>query len=334
MLVGGGFLTSVLNLWISLLEALGAKGTHWEWRKRAWQQSLETRLARLENVERAVRTTTRMCRSCRYLMEGSLSVCPSCGASMREVPRGGWMRALGLLVPMAPSVSLVLITGNVVISLVAFLKWGGGMEGGLMRLLSPPGEALYLLGAKWGPAIQAGQIWRLVTANYLHGGLVHLAFNCYALMSLGPLIEESFGARKMFVLYTVSGVAGFALSAWWHPQSLSIGASAAIYGLLAFAVVYGKFRAGPSGRALADQLMRWLLFGLVMFLFPGFDNTAHVGGVIAGALLGLCLDPLPIRTRTEDLLWSVLGGLALLATIGSFAAMALSYSENLRQISG
>ena len=203
-----------------------------------------------------------------------------------------------------------------------------------MRLLSPPNEALYLLGAKWEPAIRAGQIWRLVTANYLHGGLVHLAFNCYALMSLGPLIEESFGARKTFVLYTVSGVAGFALSSWWHPDTLSIGASGAIYGLLGFAVVYGRFRAGPSGRALAEQLMRWLLFGLVMFLFPGFDNTAHVGGVIAGALLGLCLDPLPIRTRPGDLFWSLLGGAALLATIGSFAAMALSYAENLRQISG
>jgi rhomboid protease GluP len=334
MAFGGRLATQALEAFIGLLDSLGFKGARWEWRKQAWRQSLEQRLARWENVERAVRTTTRMCRACRALVEGGASHCTVCGASMRGVPRGGVSRVLSLVAPGVPTVSTLIVSANVGMSILALLI--GGMEpgAGLFRLLSPPGETLFLLGSKWTPAILVGEAWRLVTANYLHGGLLHLLFNSYALMTLGPLIEEAFGARRLFVLYTLCGISGFVASAIMSPHVQSIGASAAIFGLLGFAIVFGRFRSGPAGRYIADQLTRWLLYGLVMFFIPGIDNYAHIGGLVPGAVLGLILDPGPPRSRARDIAVWLFFAAALLVTAASFAAMALSYDANLKAISG
>lgn len=331
MAFGGRLATQALEAWIGLLELLGARGTRWEWRKRSWRQGLEARLARWDNVERAVRTTTRMCRACRALVESGASTCPACGASMHGIPKGGVSRALQMLVPGAPSVSILLVSVNVGFSLLALLLGGTAAEASAnpLRFLSPSIELLCALGGKVTGLILAGQPWRLVTATYLHGGLLHLVFNSYALMTLGPLIEEAFGPRRFFLLYTVSGIAGFAASAWFYPGVLSIGASGAIFGLLGFAIVFGRFRSGAAGRAIADQLTRWLVYGAIMFFIPGIDSAAHVGGLLPGALLGLVLDPGAPRSRVSDLALWLLFALALVATLGSFAAMAFTYDGNM-----
>lgn len=325
----GRLLLGTLDLGLAVLSGLGARGGRWEWKKQTWRRALEERIAAWENLERGVRARTRMCRECRTLVERSASTCPACGASMSGIPKGGLARALGLAFPGALSVTTLLISANVLMSLMVLVLWGRGPEAGLSRLLSPPGEALFVLGAKWTPAILHGQIWRLVTANYLHGGLIHLAFNCYALLSLGPLIEESFGARKFFLVYTATGVCALATSALLRPHSMSIGASGALFGLLGFAVVYGRFRGGAAGRAISDQLIRYVILGVVMFLIPGIDSVAHMGGLLSGGLLGLVVEAGEPRSRGGELALRWLCAIAVVATLGSFAAMALSYGENL-----
>jgi rhomboid protease GluP len=326
-------LRSALEIVIRLLDGLGARGIRWEWKKNAWRQGLENRIAAWENLERGVRAPHRMCPACRTLVERQLRVCPACGASLRGVPGGGLPRILRLLAPGAGSVTLLLVTVNVAMSMLILASWGSGQGGGLMGLMAPPSTALYLFGAKWTPAIVAGQVWRLVTASYLHGGLLHLGFNCYALMVLGPLIEGSFGARKFFLIYSATGVAAFVTSALAHPGSLSVGASGALFGLMGFAIVFGRYRSGPSGRAIASQLTRNLLFMAVLFLIPGIDNSAHVGGLLAGALLGLIVDAGEPRTRGAALALNLSTAAAVLLTLASFLAMGLSYRGNLRAIS-
>jgi rhomboid protease GluP len=326
-------LTGGLRLAIDLLETLGARGTRWEWRKRAWEQALERRLAHWENLGRGVRTTLRMCPACRTLVERGGSTCPACGASLHGVPHGGVGRAARLLVPAAPSMSAVILTANVALAILVAMV-GSPEDGGVLGgLISPSRLTLVLLGGKWVPLIAVGEVWRLVTANYLHGGLLHLVLNGFALATLGPLIERSFGWRKFFILYTVSGISGFLVSAWWRPDVLSIGASGAIYGLLGFAVVFGRYRSGPAGRAISEQLMRWLMYGLLMFFIPNIDSAAHIGGLIPGVLLGLVLDPREPRTRAgEAWLW-VLTAAAVVVTVGSFAAMAMAYPVNVERFS-
>ena len=328
MSVWARLLTGVLEGFLWTLEALGARGSRWEWRKRAWRQAVERRIAAWENLSRGLRTRMRMCRACRTLVEGGARTCPACGASLRGVPGGGLGRMARLLLPGTGSLTIVLVSVNIALSLVAWALWGDATSSGFLGLLSPPSQALYLLGAKWTSAIASGEVWRLITASYLHAGLLHLLFNCYALMNLGPLIEESFGWRKLFLIYTVSGVLAFAASTVLKPRSLSVGASGALFGLLGFAIVFGRYRAGHVGRAISDHLIRWLLLGVVMFLIPGIDSAAHLGGLGCGAVLGLFVDPEEPRTPAGEAWLRFLTAAAILLTVGSFALMARSYAAN------
>ena len=334
MRLWGRVLSAALDGAIAVLAALGARGSRWEWKKQTWRRALQERLAAWENLERGVRSRTRMCRECRTLVQRSASVCPACGASMRGIPKGGLARLLGFALPGRTSVTTLLLSANVLMCIVALAIGGLGPQGNPLRMLSPPGEVLFLLGEKWTPAILHGQVWRLVTANYLHVGLLHLVFNGYALMSLGPLIEESFGARKFFLLYTVTGVCAFATSAALHPGVPSAGASGALFGLIGFAFVYGRLRGGAAGRAIADQLLRYIILGAVMFLIPGIDSMAHLGGLVSGALSGLFLETGEPRTRAGEMALRLATALVVLATLGSFAAMAFSYQANAAAIGG
>jgi len=328
----GRLLRAALDAALRLADALGARGARWEWKKQAWRQALENRIAAWENLERGVRARTRMCRECRTLVPRGERTCPSCGTSMSGVPSGGIGRLVTLALPGSMTVTTLLITVNIGMSLLILLVWGtGGLSAGPMRFLSPPGAALYLFGEKWSYAIFHGEAWRLVTANYLHGGLLHLLMNCYALATLGTLIEESFGARKLFLVYTVCGVCAFLTSALFSPAP-AVGASGALFGLMGFGIIYGKFRGGAAGRMVAEHLMRWLVYGAVMLFMPGIDNLAHFGGLIAGGLLGAVVPPGEPKSRAGETTLRLLAGAALLATLGSFAAMALTYGRNLEML--
>ena len=310
----GRLLRAALDLCLRLGDALGMRGARWEWKKQVWRQSLEARVAAWENLERGVRARTRMCRECRTLVQRRERTCPACGASMSGIPSGGLGRLLSVVSPAFGTATTLLISAA-----------------GPMRFLSPPWQALYVFGEKALPVVFQGEPWRLITANYLHGGLLHLLFNCYALATLGPLIEESFGARKFFVIYTVCGVFAFFLSALFS-RAPAVGASGALFGLMGFGIVYGRFRGGSVGRMVADQLLRWVIYSVFMFFMPGIDNIAHVGGLIAGGVLGLLVTPGEPKMRADEIALRVLSGGALFATLASFAAVAWTYAGHLEQL--
>jgi membrane associated rhomboid family serine protease len=332
MAILGRLLSAALDLFLRLGDALGMRGARWEWKKQVWRQALEARVAAWQNIERGVRVRMRMCRECRMLVPRRERTCPSCGASMSGVPSGGLSRLLSHLLPGSSTVTTILVTVNVGITLLILVMWGtSGPGAGPMRFLSPPGAALYLFGEKTRWGVFHGEAWRLVTANYLHGGLLHLLFNCYALTTLGPLIEGAFGARKFFVIYTVCGVFAFLASALFSPAP-AVGASGALFGLMGFGIVYGRFRGGSGGRMVAEYLMRWLLYGAFMLFMPGIDNLAHFGGLVAGGLLGLVVSPGEPKSRGGEIALRIVCGATLLVTLGSFAAMALTYGRHLEMM--
>ncbi len=325
----GRLLRAALELLFRLGDALGMRGARWKWKKQVWRQALEVKVAGWQNLERGVRVRMRMCRECRTLVPRRESRCPSCGVSMSGVPSGGVGRLVSLLFPGSGTVTTLLITVNVGITLLILLVWGtSGPGAGPMRFLSPPGVALWLFGEKARPEVFQGEAWRLVTANYLHGGLLHLLFNCYALTTLGPLVEETFGARKFFVIYTVCGVFALFVSALFSPAP-AVGASGALFGLMGFGIVYGRFHGGSVGRLVAEQLMRWLIYGAFMLFMPGIDNLAHFGGLVAGGMLGFLVSPGEPKSRGGEIALRLLASAALLVTVGSFAAMALTYGWHL-----
>ena len=160
------------------------------------------------------------------------------------------------------------------------------------------GDSLTALGANYGPAIRAGQYWRLVTSMFLHGGLLHLALNGWALFQLGALLELLMGSSRMLLIYFGSGIAGSLASAVFT-QKPSVGASGAIFGLLGALIAFLLRRRGaltPQGKSILMQLVGWAAINVFFgFSTTGIDNSAHLGGGAAGLLLGFVL-PEPRRS--------------------------------------
>jgi rhomboid protease GluP len=173
-----------------------------------------------------------------------------------------------------------------------------------VSLENPDAGSLYRWGAMFGFSVATeGQFWRLLTATFLHGGVLHLAFNMWCLAKCGPLIERLYGHAGFVLLYIASGLGGSLVSAWWHPLVVGVGASGAIFGviggLLAFLFLH---RAAIPPAVLAGLRASTLSFVGYNLLF-GFastkvDNAAHLGGLATGFVAGLVLSPAWPPTRS------------------------------------
>ena len=187
-------------------------------------------------------------------------------------------------------------------------------------------RVLIRLGAKYGPLMVAGQWWRLVTAVFLHAGLLHIVMNLWCLLDLGPAVESLFSTAKFIFFYLVAGVAGFVVSFIWGPYSVSIGASGAILGLIGV-LMGASWHHGRLGGDMRSQLWRWVFYILIFgFLFAA-DNAAHIGGLGAGLLLGYLVPEGEPRTRASENLWNALALLSVLTIAGSFALMAMQLNQ-------
>ena len=133
----------------------------------------------------------------------------------------------------------------------------------------------------------------MITAGFLHGGVLHILMNSWVMFDLGFRVEELFGTARFLVIYLVSSACGFVASTFWTPY-LSIGASAGIFGLIG-ALIADGYRGGSS--IMASMYLRWALIILVVGLLPffPFDNAAHLGGLAAGFFDRL------FRRHAEDL---------------------------------
>jgi rhomboid protease GluP len=153
-----------------------------------------------------------------------------------------------------------------------------------------PGDVLFW-GANVGPYTLSGQWWRLFTYMFLHGGLMHIAFNMWCLWDLGALSESLYGRWTFAAVYLISGLGASLASVTWNPYVMSVGASGAIFGLagaLIAAFKLGEFsvpRSSLSGPL--RSLMVFVVFNLAFGAASGVtDNAAHVGGLVTGLLLG------------------------------------------------
>ena len=187
-----------------------------------------------------------------------------------------------------------------VLTLIASDSELGVLRGGF-NILSPSTRALILFGASGSiPVFALGSWWTVLSATWLHGGLLHIFFNMYWIRQLAPAVAEMYGAGRMVIVYTISAIAGFGLTSFaaqylplpWPLSGapVTVGASAPIFGLLGALFYYGQRSGSSHVHAQAKQL------ALVMFIFgfimPGVDNYAHGGGFLGGWLAGRWLDPL------------------------------------------
>jgi rhomboid protease GluP len=142
------------------------------------------------------------------------------------------------------------------------------------------------LGVKDNNLIMQGQVWRLLTPMFLHGSILHIGFNMYALFYIGPMLERFYGRRRYLGLYVLSGFAGNVISFMFSPYQ-SLGSSTSIFGLLgAEGVLIYQNREifGNIARRALSQVVIIAVINLIIGLTPGIDNWGHIGGLIGGTL--------------------------------------------------
>jgi len=226
----------------------------------------------------------RMCPHCRAFIKTSDRVCPYCETKVgpRAIDRHQPGVILGGLIPHAHFTTTLILFINFGLFAAMVLYSLGANPNAFMNL---DADTLSNFGAKdLEKIVLYGHWWRLITAGFLHGGLMHLLMNSWVLFDLGAQVEEIYGASRLIVIYFLATVFGFYASAWWSP-ALSMGASAGLFGLIGAMIALSLKH--PMGASFRGLYIRWAIYGLLLGLLGPFfglylDNAAHVGGLIAG----------------------------------------------------
>ncbi|MDD4822707.1 MAG: rhomboid family intramembrane serine protease [Bacteroidales bacterium] len=154
-------------------------------------------------------------------------------------------------------------------------------------------DGLLSWGANYRPLVLEGECGRLLTSLFLHGGLEHLIVNMLALLFIGFFLEPVIGAWRFALSYLLTGLAGSLSSIWWHPLSVSVGASGAILGMygVAIALLLTNLLPGQLKRTSLLCFVAYVCFSLLSGLTGNIDNAAHIGGLLSGIFVGLALYP-------------------------------------------
>lgn len=166
--------------------------------------------------------------------------------------------------------------------------------------------ALVQSGAIFPPAVKAGEYWRLVSAIFIHIGLLHLAFNTWALYQLGTLFEWIFGSRRLLATFFITGICA-SIASVLFTNNIAAGASGAIFGILGALIVMIRrsrhWRSPKRAGGILQMLVFWAGINIVIgFSWEGIDNAAHIGGLVTGALMGLIPFPEPPPRPAEALI--------------------------------
>jgi rhomboid protease GluP len=259
----------------------------------------------IDGVFRRQRTGSVICTSCGVLVGVDDDRCYNC--NRRNPGLWGWAPALRSLGQDLGFVPFVMGTCVVVYGMMFVFSQGQVGTGGLFSLFSPSQEALFLFGASGSiPVFAAGRWWTVLSAGWLHGGLLHIFLNMMALRQLAPAAADLYGPGRMAIIYVAGSVAGFALSSVTAalipplviiPRMLviagsqfTVGSSASIAGLIGAILAYGHRSGSGMARTYAMQYIVMLV--IMGFLFPAIDNFAHAGGFAGGYLMARFLDPL------------------------------------------
>ena len=149
---------------------------------------------------------------------------------------------------------------------------------------------LIQMGAKVNVLINSGEIYRLLTSAFLHGGIIHIFFNMSALSIIGREVEAVYGNKRYIAIYIISALGGSVVSYLFKPNSISVGASGAIFGLLGAMLIFGLKERDKIGKQYLKNILETIVLNVIIGItIPNIDNFAHLGGLIIGALTSLIL---------------------------------------------
>ena len=255
-----------------------------------------------------------LCPNCKRLVSRSAPVCPACGL---KNPGSIWKDNILIRgISGEEGILRVILVANIVMFAISVIidPRQATLSSSPFNFLSPSNNSLFMLGSTGTiPLFQFDRWWTLISASYLHGSLLHIIFNMIALHQVGPLLLREYGPSRFIAIYTLSGIGGYLISALFGVP-FTIGASAAVCGLIGAALYYGKSRGGAYGNAIYSQIGGWavgiFLFG---FMVPGINNWGHGGGMLAGALTGYILG---YQERTREKIGHKVLGMACIVCTG------------------
>ncbi len=258
-----------------------------------------------------------LCPNCRRLISHDEPLCPYCGI---RKPGSGFKNNALVRGMAHPDLILQVIIGiNVVMYVVSliFSGRGVGVTANPFSFLSPSNNAMLLLGASGSlPIDRFGRWWSLLSANWLHGSILHIVFNMMALRNLAPFVMREFGTYRLIIIYVLGGVGSYLVS-YLAGVNFTIGASGAVCALVGAALYFGKSRGGEYGNAVYRQVSGWVMsIALFGFLLPGINNWAHGGGIAAGVGLAWAFGYLERKRESQrDKAVALLCGLGTLTVL-------------------
>jgi membrane associated rhomboid family serine protease len=230
--------------------------------------------------------------------------CPECARQRTRVRTGP------ALAPSVPYVTYALVAANVVAFLAQVMTGGGGLR-------ARSGE-VYEEGALFGPLVDAGEWWRMLTAGFLHADPMHLLLNMIGVYFLGQLLEPALGAARFAVLYIASLLAGSFGALLLSPDAVTIGASGAVFGLLGAAFVIMRQRGIDPMQTFVGPIL--ILNVIITFAFSGSISVGgHLGGLVGGVLCALVIGVSEHRRSRAGAIAGCLA-IAALAAVGGIAA--------------
>ena len=297
----------------------------WQWRLERWKNVLRGFFGGGEQQQ----PRPKLCPSCGTLVGIHASKCHVCGTNL-HFSLAAITKSLSISFGERAPVTTALLVSNILMFGVTYLAMIAEHQASGLRILwGMSSEALIRLGASFPYFIFVQhEWWRLITAMFLHGGLIHIGFNMMVLWDFGPPLEELYGSAKFFVFYIVCGAFGYLVSAFLG--HFSIGASGAILGLVGLLLAVTTKRGGAYMRQLRSHLVGWLVFLFVLgFVMPVIDNSAHLGGLALGFVIGKVAADRQPTTPGEQKLAQTLALLTFLVVVASFVLMFLHYRDPL-----
>jgi rhomboid protease GluP len=260
-----------------------------------------------------------MCPNCRAFVTTSDKVCPYCEVRLGPPPRVRMNQGniLGGLIPQVRFTTVMILLINTALYVADALSAqpllrAAGASFPWNAVIQLPDGGLALVG-------DSHQLWRLVTAGFLHGGIMHILMNSWVLFDLGAEVEQLYGTSRLIVFYFFSTVTGFLLSSTMGHQA--VGSSAGIFGLIGAMLAFGVTDKSALGSSVKALYSRWLIFALVMSFIPGVDYYAHIGGVAGGFVAGYLASTPRARLMWKEPLIRGLAAASLALTAGAFAMM-------------
>jgi rhomboid protease GluP len=248
-----------------------------------------------------------------------------------EPPSDGGRTGVAILRP-------ILITWIVLaLNILVFVA----MVAGGVNVLTPASDALIRWGADFGPRTTAGEWWRLITSTFVHIGILHLVFNMFVLIQIGPFLERLFGRTAFTLIYVVAGIAGGMASLAWDPYRVSAGASGAIFGLygalLGFLAIQRRHLPAPAVASLTQSALVFIGYNVVNGLATlNIDMAAHAGGLAGGLVWGALLSaaamlPLFRRSAVRNVVLTAAAAVVLPA-LAAGLPRAVDFQAHLRQL--